>query len=221
MSEILNYSAIIPVKNGMNYMIEAIESIYSQTLLPSEIIIVDDHSTDLTKETLVRRYPDVLLIDNVGHGQSEAMNLGIKRSSSEVVAFLDHDDLWIRNKQEVQLKILTDNKDLDAVTSGVVNFGEQGDSRNLGPARVFGATSFRKDVFSKIGYLNGSISYVWAIEWWIRAENKGIHHSTHVDIGLLRRVHTDNTGIVSKLESRRDLFSILRSQTSRDTQNEI
>jgi len=217
----LNYSVIMAVKNGMNYMIESIESIYSQTLRPSEIILIDDHSTDLTRETIFRDYPDILLIDSVRHGQSEAMNLGIKRACSEVVAFLDHDDLWASNKQEIQLEILGANRELDAVTSGVVNFSEQGESRDLGPARVFGATSFRRNVFSKFGYLDPSISHHGVIEWWVRAESKGINHSTHPGTGLLRRVHTHNSGIVNRLESRNDLFSILREQTSISDQNEV
>ena len=139
MRDNLSYSVIMAIKNGVNYLHDALESIYTQSLRPSEIIVIDDHSTDLTKETLRRDYPDVLVIDNTRNGQSAALNLGIKVAKFEILAFLDHDDLWMSNKQEIQLDILKQNKDFEAITSGVANFSEQGDLRDLGPARVFGA----------------------------------------------------------------------------------
>jgi glycosyltransferase involved in cell wall biosynthesis len=221
MRDNLNYSVIMAVKNGVNYLHDALESIYTQSLRPSEIIVIDDHSTDSTKETLRCNYPDVLVIDNTRNGQSAAMNLGIKLAKFEILAFLDHDDLWTNNKQEIQLEILKLNKDFEAITSGVANFSEQGDLRDLGPARVFGASSFRKNVFSRYGYLDESISHHAIIDWWIRAESGGMNHSTHPEIGLMRRVHLTNTGIVNKSAARTDLFSILRKQILRVGENEV
>jgi glycosyltransferase involved in cell wall biosynthesis len=221
MMDNLNYSVIMPVKNGVNYLHDALESIYTQSVRPSEIIVIDDHSTDSTKETLRCNYPDVLVIDNTSNGQAAALNLGIRIAKFEVLAFLDHDDLWTNNKQEIQLDILKQNKDFDAITSGVANFSQQGDMRNLGPARVFGASSFRKNVFSRYGYLEESISHHAIIEWWIRAESGGMTHSTHPEIGLMRRVHLTNSGTINKSASRTELFSILRKQISRVGENEV
>ena len=221
MSEELNYSVIMAVKNGVNFINEAIESIYAQTLKPAEILVIDDHSTDSTKELLGRSYPDILVIDNKGDGQVKAINLGIERAKFDVVAFLDHDDLWFRNKQEVQLNLLVENKEIETITSGVTNFSPQGSSRDLGAARVFGATSFRKSVFSKYGYLDESIAHHGVIEWWLRAESKGINHANHSDVGLMRRVHSTNSGTLNKSASRIDLFSILRKQISGEGQSEI
>lgn len=221
MTKYLSYSLIMAVKNGMDYMNAAIESVYSQTLKPSEILFIDDHSTDMTKETVAREYPDIIVLDNVGQGQLEALNLGINNASCEIVSFLDHDDLWTDDKQEIQVNILTNNADLDAITSGVINFNEHGQARDLGPARVFGATSFRRDAFTKFGLLDTSISHHGIIDWWIRAEVGGINHSTHSKVGLMRRLHDSNSGVVSRLESRTDLFSILRKQISKGYQSEI
>ena len=221
MTENLNYSVIMAVKNGVNYLHEALESIYTQSLKPSEIIVIDDHSTDSTKETLRCDYPDISVIDNTRNGQSAALNLGIKLAKFEILAFLDHDDLWMNNKQEIQLDILKENKDLETITSGVANFSEQGELRDLGPARVFGASTFRKTVFSRFGYLDESISHHAIIDWWIRAESGGLNHSTHPEIGLMRRVHSANSGTVNKSASRTDLFSILRKQISRVGESEI
>lgn len=221
MTENLNYSVIMAVKNGVNYLHDALESIYTQFLKPSEIIVIDDHSTDSTKKKLRCDYPDVLVFDNTKFGQSAAMNLGIKLAKFEILAFLDHDDFWMNNKQKIQLDILKQNKDLEVITSGVANFSKQGDSRDLGPARVFGASSFRKTAFSKFGYLDESLSHHAIIDWWIRAESRGITHSTHPEIGLMRRVHSTNSGTVNKSASRSDLFSILRRQISKESESDL
>jgi len=220
MSEDLNYSVIMAVKNGVNFLNEAIESIYAQTLKPSEILVIDDHSTDSTKELLRKSYPDVSVVNNEGDGQVKAINLGIKQAKYEFVAFLDHDDLWVRNKQEIQLNLLAENNELESITSGVINFSPQGSSRELGAARVFGATSFRKSAFSKYGFLDESIAHHGIIEWWLRAERQGINLAKHADVGLMRRVHSSNSGTVNKSASRTDLFSILRKQISEEGQNE-
>jgi len=92
-----NYTVIMAVKNGVNYIQDALGSIYEQSLKPSEILVIDDHSTDLTKDVITRDYPNVSVFDNVGNGQLAGMNLGIKLAKCEVLAFLDHDDLWVKN----------------------------------------------------------------------------------------------------------------------------
>jgi glycosyltransferase involved in cell wall biosynthesis len=221
MNSDLSYSVIMAVKNGVNYIHDALGSVLEQSLKPFEVLVIDDHSTDLTKEVLMQNYPDISVIDSTGAGQLSAMNLGIGLAKCDVLAFLDHDDLWVKDKQEIQLNFLARNKDLEAITSGVSNFTTEGDYRDLGAARVFGATSFRRDVFSKYGYLDESISHHGVIEWWLRAEHEGINFSTLAEVGLMRRIHSVNSGNVNRLASRVDLFSILRKQISEDIQNEL
>ena len=221
MNSDLNYSVIMAVKNGVNYIQDALGSVLEQSLKPFEILVIDDHSTDSTKEVLNHKYPDIAVIDSLGIGQLSAMNLGIALAKCDVLAFLDHDDLWVKDKQEVQLDFLAHNKDFDAITSGVSNFSIEGDRRDVGVARVFGATSFRRNVFSKYGYLDEAISHHGVIEWWLRAEREGINFANLAEVGLLRRIHSANSGNVNRLASRVDLFSILRKQISEDLQNEL
>lgn len=221
MTSDLNYSVIMAVKNGVNYIQDALASVLEQTEKPFEILVIDDHSTDSTKEVLNHNYPDISVIDSLGIGQPAATNLGIGLAKCNVLAFLDHDDLWVKDKQEVQLNFLSHNKDFEAITSGVSNFSTEGDCRDVGAARVFGATSFRKNVFSKYGYLDESISHHGVIEWWLRVEHEGIKFANLAEVGLMRRIHSANSGNVNKLASRVDLFSILRKQISENIQNEL
>jgi glycosyltransferase involved in cell wall biosynthesis len=98
-------SAIIPVYNGGEFAAEAIESVYAQTALPGEVIVVDDGSTDNTPSVLKRfeGRPGFISIRKPNGGEASARNAGVARARGEYIAFLDHDDLWRPHKLERQL----------------------------------------------------------------------------------------------------------------------
>lgn len=89
----MSLAVIIPLYNGAPWIQETINSILSQEILPDEIVVVDDGSTDGSPE-LVRDYPEVKLVNNTGKGSSVARNVGLLQTSSPLVAFLDQDDIW-------------------------------------------------------------------------------------------------------------------------------
>lgn len=96
--------AIIPLYNGARYIHEALSSVLRQTLAPTEIIVVDDGSTDdgagvAIVERLIKDHP-ITLIRKANGGQSSARNLGVQRSTSELIALLDQDDVWYENHLE-------------------------------------------------------------------------------------------------------------------------
>jgi len=102
-----NITAIIPVHNRAQTIQRAIDSILSQTLPPKEIIVVDDASTDGTKEILKNygsRITPVFLPKN--SGVSRARNEGIKHAKTEWIAFLDSDDQWERDKLKNQVEYI-------------------------------------------------------------------------------------------------------------------
>ena len=100
-------TAIIPVHNRAQSIQRAIDSILSQTLPPKEIIVVDDASTDGTKEILKNygsRITPVFLPKN--SGVSRARNEGIRHAKTEWIAFLDSDDQWERDKLKNQVEYI-------------------------------------------------------------------------------------------------------------------
>ncbi len=104
-----SYSVIIPTYNRSALVKQAIESVLAQTLKPNEIIVVDDGSTDSTYKTL-KKY-DITYIKTKNRGVSSARNLGIKRANSKWIAFLDSDDLWLKDKMEKQIDFHINNSD--------------------------------------------------------------------------------------------------------------
>jgi glycosyltransferase involved in cell wall biosynthesis len=97
-------SAVIPVHNGAAYVAEAIGSVLSQTHPPSECLVIDDGSTDATPEVVARFGNDVRYVRLDRGGQSRARNQGTQLANGELVAFLDHDDMWLPRKLERQLE---------------------------------------------------------------------------------------------------------------------
>jgi glycosyltransferase involved in cell wall biosynthesis len=102
-------SVIIPAYNAARYITDAIESVLGQSYPPSEVIVVDDGSTDETVE-IVRRYGDrIILLQQCNRGPAAARNAGIGRASGEFIAFLDADDVWTSRNLELQVGMLTEH----------------------------------------------------------------------------------------------------------------
>jgi amino acid adenylation domain-containing protein len=95
----VNYSqvsVIIPAYNSARFLAEAIESVLAQTYPVSEIIVVDDGSTDETKE-ICSRYPIIKYIHQANQGLVGARNTGLQVSKGEYVLFFDSDDYLLPN----------------------------------------------------------------------------------------------------------------------------
>lgn len=107
----MNISVIIPTYNRKHTLSRAIKSVNDQTYEPFEIIIVDDGSTDGTKEWLAKRHPRVQYIYQPNAGVSAARNLGIKSAQGDWISLLDSDDEWLSQKLEKQVKAVKEDPD--------------------------------------------------------------------------------------------------------------
>ena len=96
-------AAVIPTFNRASLVSRAIDSVMRQTFLPSEIIVVDDGSTDNTEDLISEKYHSVSYLKTENRGVSAARNIGIKATKSEWIAFLDSDDEWLPQKLEKQI----------------------------------------------------------------------------------------------------------------------
>lgn len=93
-------AVVIPAYNAALFVIEALDSIVTQTSLPAEVFLIDDGSTDQTNQ-LVREWIDnihppfpVRLIHQANAGLPATRNVGIRNASSGWIALLDADDIW-------------------------------------------------------------------------------------------------------------------------------
>ena len=110
-NSVLNVSVIIPTYNRKNLLKRALHSASSQTFVPQEIIVVDDGSSDGTKDWVLERFPYVRYIYQDNSGVSSARNAGIKEAKGSWIAFLDSDDEWMPDKLEKQETAINDSKE--------------------------------------------------------------------------------------------------------------
>jgi glycosyltransferase involved in cell wall biosynthesis len=118
-------SVIIPTYNRAIYIIEAIESVLNQTYKDLEIIVVDDGSTDDTKEVLwpyIESKKIKYLYQTHSGRPSVARNFGIKSSSSEYICFLDSDDILTKESIYERVKILNSYNEVGLVWSNWLKF---------------------------------------------------------------------------------------------------
>jgi len=119
----LGVSVIIPTYNRAHVLTRAVNSVISQTYAPNQVIIVDDGSSDNTRE-VINQYKqeilnefkgEILYLYQENQGVSSARNLGIKQSKGDWIAFLDSDDYWLPNKLERQLEESMKNHQVNVI----------------------------------------------------------------------------------------------------------
>lgn len=115
-------SVIIPNYNYAKYVRKAIESVLLQTYSNLEVIVVNNGSTDDSLQVLKEFGEKIELIDQSNLGQSGARNAGLRRSTGDLIAFLDADDFWEPTKLEKQIALI--NEDVQLVYCGISTFNE-------------------------------------------------------------------------------------------------
>jgi len=109
---VTSVSVIIPVHNRVDFIPRVLDSVYQQSRLPDEIIVVDDGSSDATQEMILKSYPDVNYVFQDNTGVSSARNRGIRLARGNWLAFLDSDDEWLPEKLEKQIAAIEKNRSI-------------------------------------------------------------------------------------------------------------
>ncbi|MEX1200851.1 MAG: glycosyltransferase family 2 protein [Methylophaga sp.] len=110
MKEIISVTVVIPCYDCASTLGRALESVLQQTVLPEQIILIDDASNDATREVMrefQNRYGSAwlkIVHQKQNYGPAHARNEGIRQSESDYIAFLDADDSWYPEKLEVQFR---------------------------------------------------------------------------------------------------------------------
>lgn len=180
-------SVIIPAYNAEKYIAETLQSVFEQTYSNYEIIVVDDGSKDGTWQLLQSYAPKAKVFSKENGGPASARNVAINNSDGELIAFLDSDDLWFKEKLERQVRFLSDNPDIALAYSEALMIRQSGNEWNT--ERKIGFTEsptfckllygdfipnstviIRRSCIEKIGLLNESRELIAAedYEYWLR-----------------------------------------------------
>ena len=121
-------SIITPTYNRARFIGEAVESVLDQTMSDWELVIVDDGSTDDTRQVLERYLADsrIHYYYQKNKGQSAARNLALENARAEFIGFLDSDDIWYEDKLERQLLAFEAHPDTHIVHGDEATMDELG-----------------------------------------------------------------------------------------------
>jgi glycosyltransferase involved in cell wall biosynthesis len=116
-------SVVVPVYNGEQFIGETLTAILSQTHPASEVIVVDDGSTDGTPRELTRFAGMLRVIRQANRGQAAAQNTGFGEARGDYVARCDADDIWEPFKLERQIEVLGLHPQIDIACTAARRFG--------------------------------------------------------------------------------------------------
>lgn len=220
-SDIPLISVVIPAFNAIDFIGQAIDSIYNQGCNSLEVIVVDDGSTDGTSTAVRKLYPSVRIIEQKNSGPSGARNTGIKKAKGEFIAFLDADDVWVKGTFQSRIQALKNIGGLGLVASDMAEINFDGDlmvpsmlARHgmLKTIKEFkgkpipyalsmllkknfiptGTVVVNKKIIENIGYFREDIRFGEDLDLWAR-----IAYSYPIvclpEVHMLRRIHEKNT----------------------------
>ena len=115
------FSVIIPTYNRTSFVTKAIDSVLRQSFDDYEIVVVDDGSTDKTRQALQRYGERITVLHQANSGVSAARNRGISNANGKWIAFLDSDDEWKENYLARQLEHIRSNPNVIAFITNAIN----------------------------------------------------------------------------------------------------
>lgn len=220
-------SVIVPLYNTEKYIEEAILSLLNQTIKIDQIIVVDDGSTDNGAE-IVKKYPQIQLIQKENEGLKKTLNCGLSHATGDFIGFLDADDRWKSDKLKVQLDFLVNHPEVDIAFVNSERFKmvniENGKSLEEKIDVMNGKTLptglYRKQVFDIVGIFSIEKQFHNFMEWLDRAQFKNINMVMINEVLYERRIHDSNMGIVEKQNQREQYLATLKAALDRKRSQE-
>jgi glycosyltransferase involved in cell wall biosynthesis len=216
-------SVVMAVKNGERFLAAGLDSVAAQSYRNFEIVVVDGHSTDRSA-AIAAAYPQARFITQDGAGLSAAWNTGVRAARGELIAFLDHDDLWAPHKLDAQVAHLLAHPEAQYVVAQVRFFLEPGCAVPPGfkpelfgqdlMGRIPGTLMARRALFAQLGDFNEGLKIAGDVEWFVRAKDRGVAMGYVPEVLLHKRIHEANLA-ADALANSRELLSLLRESINR------
>jgi glycosyltransferase involved in cell wall biosynthesis len=221
-------SVIICVYNGAAFLADAIDCVLKQNYPETELIVVDDGSTDNSAK-IAASYPQVKLVSHEDNrGLPSARNTGIQTAAGEYIAFLDADDLWPPNKISAQVKFHQEHPEYKySYTQERFRFEDMQERPNWSQKQAFqedhvaycaGSMLFHQSLFEIVGQFNPMFRNGDTTEWVFRAKDQGFVGGIVEEVLLFRRIHDQN--LSSRVsEENKMLLKAVKSSIDRQRQS--
>lgn len=224
-------SIIVPVYNSEKFIEDTINTVKQQTYKNWELILVNDCSTDKSKEIIeeyIKKDEKMKLINlEKNSGAAIARNTGIEKAKGRYIAFLDADDLWNKEKLEKQIKFMKDN-DYEFTFTGYEFADENG--RGNGkivkvPQKInykqalkntiistitvmFDMKKFKKEEIKMPNIRKGQDTATW----WKILKNNNVAYGLNENLSIYRR--TKNTLSSNKFKALKRTWNLYRNVES-------
>ncbi len=193
----LKVTVIIPTYNRVHHISAAIDSVLAQTFQGFELIVVDDGSADETESVLKSKFEGrIQYIRQKNLGPAAARNTGIREARSDLIAFLDSDDVWLPDKLESQMPAMLDKRVILSYTNHIDEKDETKDYfhaigfavaesimviedplelllRKGGSGIITPSVICRKDIVQKVGFFDERMRLAEDIRLWFRLAFEG------------------------------------------------
>ncbi len=211
----MTISVIIGAYNAEDTLAETLVSVLDQTLLPDEIIVVDDGSTDHTAQVAAAASNSIRVVRQNNRGAAAALNLGVKLATGDALGFVDADDLWERNKLAMQARALAEQPELDGTSGHVSTFlcptNDQETNKRYRlpdgpePCWLLGAMLLRRRCFERLEPFAENLWAGFFIDWYDRARAAGLVFGMIPNVLLYRRIRP---GSLSHRSHKRDVAMV-------------
>jgi len=225
---------IIPVHNGEYFIAEALNSILNQEncinqeSIAYRIIVVDDASSDGTVK-VVSDFKSAELIRSHRVGQGEALNIGIRATCGDFIAFLDADDLWMPGKLNAQVGYLMKNPACDGVYGFTTQFeGSKIDTSSNSVSLsefppqsglLLGSLMIRRTSFRRAGFFSSDRQINHLLDWNSRTKQSELKFDLIQEVVLKRRIHGSNLTVKERSSVVKGYFNAIKRhlESSRET----
>lgn len=194
-------SVIMPVKNGSQFIEAALSSVFKNITLEDEVIVVDDGSDDDTIQkidalSLYYKRP-IQVIKTIDAGPARARNLAIDIAKGELITFLDHDDLWPKDRMKNHLNFFNNDTSIDLVVGKVQAFENAINGRRVNIAKKIhhvhlGATTFKRSVFDAMKGFKPEYLFSEDLDLFTRIRESNFKFYFDNKIALYYRRHESN-----------------------------
>ncbi|TGE79852.1 glycosyltransferase family 2 protein [Pseudoalteromonas sp. KS88] len=229
-------AVIITTKDRVEFLVRAVNSVFSQSLLPEELIVIDDNSDKELPQNILSAFQQSALQKGVAFtyiynsepkGGNYSRNLGVRSSSSELIHFLDDDDLWLKDKVKEQVKIFTENTRIGLVYTGkqfvnsanldrVIRKSKNSNRENsIWKGNYIGSTSgvaLKRAIFEKVDGFDPLLKSMQDFDLWVRVlkVSDALWDCQH---NLVYTVHaSNNKQITSNVDKHKDTIAYLREK---------
>jgi glycosyltransferase involved in cell wall biosynthesis len=199
-------SVILVVRDGEELIGEALGSVYSSTIQPQEILVVDGGSTDATV-SVAEGFQGVRIVHQQSKGIADAYNEGVAQADGDLIAFISHDDKWLPGKLDRQVPFMEEHPELLLSVTHVQHYLASGASPPPGfrlelleqpvPGLLMETLMVRPEVFRRVGGFDPSFEVGEDTDWFARVKDAGIEIGVLPETLTRKRVHDSNASLNS------------------------